>query len=281
MKSKRYPRIEMQPIADLRPHPRQAIYFLAPSEHEVKELAADMHTNGQLTPIEILPDNTIIAGHKRTEAARLLGWSEVRVWVREDLAHDSVAVERRMIEDNLYRRQLGLIALGRCYLRLKHLERQYQGGRLSAQEQGDLRDRLGRRLGKSGRTLDRLLRIIECTPLEVQDAVERGKLPMTLALQVASLGNHQRDELAQAIHAGEDVKTVVTRYLKQAPRRRRTAMTLAERLLKHLSAAVHELGPRVGEIHTITSGGQQTLQASKQLIADLLRRAAQLKRKGS
>jgi ParB/RepB/Spo0J family partition protein len=271
----------MQAIADLRSHPRQAVYFPAPSEAEVEELAADMDANGQLTPIEILPDNTIIAGHKRTTAARLLGWIEVRVWVREDLARDSVTVERRMIEDNLHRRQLGPIALARCYRQLIHLERRHQRGRLSAREQGDLRDRIGSRLGKSGRTLDRLLRIIECTPLEVQDAVELGQLPMTIALQVASLRNDQRNELAQAIRADGNVKTVVTRYLKQAPRRHRTATILAERLLKHLRAAVHELGPRVKEINTITSGGQQTLQASKQLIADLLRQAAQLKRKGS
>jgi ParB/RepB/Spo0J family partition protein len=268
----------MRPVADLRPHPRQTVYFPAASEAEVEELVADMHTNGQLTPIEILPDNTIIAGHKRTTAARLLGWTEVRVWVREDLAHDPVAVERRLIEDNLNRRQLGPIALARCYRQLKLLERRNQRGRLTAREQGDLRDQIGDRLGKSGRTMDRLLRIIEHTPPEVQDAVELGQLPMTLALQVASLGNHQRDELAQAIHAGEDVKKVVAAYLRQAPQRQRTAMTLAERLLKHLRAAVHELGPRVKEIHDITSGGQQTLQAGKELLADLLRRAAQLKR---
>jgi ParB family chromosome partitioning protein len=270
----------MWPIADLRPHPRQGIYFPAASEAEVEELVADMRANGQLTPIEILPDNTIIAGHKRIEAARRLGWNKVRVWVREDLANDPVAVERRLIEDNLHRRQLGPIAVARCYRQLKLLEQRYQRGRLSAQEQGDLRDRIGDRLGKSGRTLDRLLRIIEHTPQEVQDAVELGKLPMALALQVASLRNDQRNELAQAIRADGNVKTVVTRYLKQAPRRHRTATILAERLLKHLRAAVHELGPRVKEINTITSGGQQTLQASKQLIADLLRQAAQLTREG-
>jgi ParB/RepB/Spo0J family partition protein len=270
----------MRPVADLRPHPRQAVYFPAASEHEVKELAADMKGNGQLTPIEILPDNTIIAGHKRTEAARLLGWTEVRVWVREDLANDPVAVERRVIEDNLFRRQLGPIALGRCYHRLKVLEQRYQRGRLSAQEQGDLRDRLGRRLAKSGRTMDRLLRIIECTPQEVQDAVELGTLPMTLALQVANLGNDQQEKVAATIRANDNVKKAVTTFLRQSPQRRRTAMTLAERLFKHLRAAVHELGPRVMEIHSITPGGQQTLRAGQELLADLLQRAAQLEREG-
>src|SRR5690349_3061937 len=99
-------------VDDFRPHPRQGHLFAAPTPHEIAELAADMQQNGQLSPVEILPNGTIIAGHNRIAAARLLGWKEVSVWVRHDLAGNPVAAERRLIVDNLTRRQLG--AMGRA-----------------------------------------------------------------------------------------------------------------------------------------------------------------------
>ena len=115
-------KIERWAVDRLRPHPKQGQYFPDAPPHEVAELAADMEANGQLQPVEALPDGTIIAGHKRLAAARLLGWTELDVWVRDDLAADPAAAERRLIEDNLHRRQLGKLGLARCYRALKVLE---------------------------------------------------------------------------------------------------------------------------------------------------------------
>lgn len=54
-----------------------------------------MKENGQAHPIEILPDNTIVAGHGRVAAARLNGWPTVKAIVRKDLADaGDLAVER-------------------------------------------------------------------------------------------------------------------------------------------------------------------------------------------
>src|SRR4051794_1893067 len=91
----------------LRPHPRQGQLFLDPSEGEVQELAEDMRRNGQLSPGEAPPDGTLVCGHKRLAAARKLGWAEITVRVRDALDGAPVAAEKRLIEDNLTRRQLG------------------------------------------------------------------------------------------------------------------------------------------------------------------------------
>ncbi len=144
-----------------------------------------------------MPDGVIIAGHKRVAAAKSLGWAEVAAWVRDDLVGDDAAVERRLVEDNLTRRQLGPLAMARCYKALKVLERTSKSARLTDSESKELRDQLGKRLNCSGRTLDRYLRVLDHTPQVVQDAVESGALPLTLAEKVASLNNARREQIAK------------------------------------------------------------------------------------
>ena len=64
---------------------QEAMFGDLPKE-ELAALAADMEKNGLRDPIEILPDGTIITGHHRVDAAKLLGWAEIDVIVRDDLA---------------------------------------------------------------------------------------------------------------------------------------------------------------------------------------------------
>ena len=100
-------KIVEKPIASLKPHPRQAKLFHDATEEEIKELAESMANNGLDHPVEILPDGTIVAGHQRVKAAQKLGWKSIRCWVRNDLAKaGEEAVECRLIEDNVIRRQL-------------------------------------------------------------------------------------------------------------------------------------------------------------------------------
>ena len=93
-------------ISTLCPHPKQAIFPDLPPD-ELRRLAESMK-RGLDEPVEILPNGTIISGHQRIKAAKLLGWTEIRCWVRHDLAEQGDdAVERRLIEANFHRRQLG------------------------------------------------------------------------------------------------------------------------------------------------------------------------------
>ena len=214
--------IEKWQLALLKAHAKQSTFFGDASQREIKELAADIKSNGQLTPVEIIRDGTIITGHKRVAAAQLLDWTEIDVWVRDDLeAKGADAVERRLIEDNLNRRQLGPLEMARCYQRLKHLGRPQCVSELSYSENTELRDQIGEQLGVSGRTLDRYQRVLEGTPQEVQDAVADHKLhPSTLAEKVAGLPKVQRDQLAAgAPRAGGIPKAVVRRFLPKRDRR--------------------------------------------------------------
>src|ERR1700733_15032331 len=202
--------IEKRSITALIPHPRQPSLFAEPSAQEVQDLAADMKKNGLLNPVEILQDGTIIAGTKRGAAPKHPGWTEIEVWVRDDLAaQGNGAVERRLIEDNLYRQQLGPIEIARAYLALKKLGRPWG---LSGQDRVELRDQIGKRLDMSGRNLDRYLRVLD-TPIEVQNAVAANKLPVTVAEKVAGLHYTKREQIAAEIRAGANPRAVARKYV--------------------------------------------------------------------
>jgi ParB-like chromosome segregation protein Spo0J len=98
----------------LHEHLRQAAMFGDLPEEEIRALAEDMARNGQRQPVEIRPDGTIIAGHQRVLAAKLLGWTEIDVIVRYDLEEQGdAAVEAYFVGDNLFRRQLSPLATSR------------------------------------------------------------------------------------------------------------------------------------------------------------------------
>ena len=238
--------IEVWELTRLQPHPKQAALFPEPPPHEVKELADDIRRTGLLQPVEVLPDGTIIAGHKRVAAATLLGWTEITVWVRDDLAGDAAAAERRLIEDNLTRRQLGPLGLARCYKRLKELESRREG-RLFDFEYRELRDRIGRRLGVSGRTLDRHLRVLG-TPQEVQNAVEAGTLPITVAEKVAGLPEPMQARVARKIKAGADPEKAIKAVLPKATGRHRKALGAKGAFLRCLRHGLDDLEGRVEQL---------------------------------
>jgi ParB/RepB/Spo0J family partition protein len=266
--------IETRPILRLIPHPRQQEIFPSPSPREVEELAADLKRNGQLTPVEILPDGTIIAGHKRVAAARLLEWSEVEVWVRHDLADDPSLATHRLVEDNLNRRQLGALSLARCYKVIKS-ECQSHRKRLTGKDRRDLRDDIGQRLGCSGRTLDRYLRVLEDTPREVQDAVEHKLLSLTHAEKVAGMPPRQRDRIAAEMRAGGKPSEVVRRHLRHsiAGDRQRTG-TIAHVLRAAENLVVAAEAVRTPFSPILSRQGQDILASAKAAIDILLERSA-------
>jgi ParB-like chromosome segregation protein Spo0J len=210
-------RIECWLIADLTPHPDQDQLFTALEGQEFDSFVESMR-EGLHVPVEVTPDGMIIDGHQRIRAAKELGWTEITAWVREDLAGDDAAINRRHIEANLNRRQLDRLDRARLAKRLMQLERSRGRRTLSDGDRDELRDRVGMQLRLSGRHAERLIKIVS-TPMVVQRAYSHQQITIVQAARVAGLGWKKQQQIAQEIEAGGDPTEVVTAHLPQRARR--------------------------------------------------------------
>jgi ParB-like chromosome segregation protein Spo0J len=276
------------PLELLRPHPRNAEVYRQRSQAEIMDLAADMTRNGQLEAVEVVPDGSgylTVSGHGRWQAAQFLGWPTLRCWVRDDLAEAGPeAVEIRLIEANLYRRQLSRLDLVRSYRELKRLARNKRGKRVSEEQaKGDLRDLIGKRFNPpvSGRTLDRWLQVLDL-PMPVQEAVEHGEVKLTDAVKLAGLNGTVKEKIAKELAEGKPACVVLSRHLDKAVGGNGSDAELAadlaasralDRLLKALVRGLEDLGPRVNDLRRIAIGDEvETLKKGKQMIGAVIAR---------
>lgn len=81
-------------ISELRPHPRNSRVH---SPEQIKQLAAAIREFGFTAPIIANKDNTVLAGHGRLEAAKMMGMEKVPV-VRVDMPPDQA--RRYILADN-------------------------------------------------------------------------------------------------------------------------------------------------------------------------------------
>jgi ParB-like chromosome segregation protein Spo0J len=262
------------PLERLKPHPRNAVLYKSRTPTEIEDLAADMAANGQTEAVEVTPAMIIISGHARWEAAKKLGWKTLRCWVRADLAEAGPeAVEARVIEANLYRRQLTRLDLVRSYRELKRLTKNRWGqSRSEGQVKGDLRDVIARRFSPpvSGRTLDRWLQLLDL-PMSIQEAVDAGSLKLTEAVKVAALEADAQAQVAKEISKGVPIKEVLAHRLYRTPTEELTASKALERLLRALVRAQEELGDRVEEIRRIGFSSElEQLRDGKHLINEII-----------
>lgn len=218
----RKPCVERRQLDALVANPLQATYFNDLNDSELAGLASDIQNSGLKQRIEILPDNTILHGHQRRRALKKIGQVECEVLVRYDLAAAKPAmIEREFLSENLNRRQLGPVARARVAARLFELE---QAKKHHVDSDGSqMRERVGKMLDTSGRTVSRYLALLK-TPIEVQNAVDAGALPMTVALRVAGLAPKKQLEIAERIHK-ELLRDVLKDYVRPAKSKTKTKTT--------------------------------------------------------
>jgi len=253
---KEYVEIRLQ---KLKPHPRNAELYTKRSRWQVEELAENMDKNGLDEAVEVTADMIIISGHERLAAAKLLGWKTIRCWIRRDLTSPE-AVEMRLVEANLYRRQLSKLDMVRSYQHLKRLSKNGRGRSLSKDEAtGDLRDIIAKRFGASGRTLDRWLQVLRL-PMPLQQSVDEGSLKLTEAVKVAALDKKDQIQIADQItgvssRVGDDIKrrtkaikAILDGHLHKGAKGQHDVGSMLNRLVNSLNKGRAELGHRVKEV---------------------------------
>jgi ParB family chromosome partitioning protein len=261
-------------VADLHEHPQQRAMFGDLSDDELEALTEDLRKHGLRNPIEALPDGTIVAGHQRLRAAKKLGWEEVDVIIREDLAAaGDTAQETFFINDNLLRRHLGPLAKARCLHRLLVLETEGRTGTPDRRKKEILKARIGERLGVSLRTVSRYLLVLK-TPREIQVAFDAGKVTLIAAGRVALLSRSKQREIAQRLAEGEQPKRVLAQYLTRPGHHK--LGDAVERFMRAFKRALAELDGRLDEVrpaHVLNH--LPTLREAQTAIMTLIHKAKQ------
>jgi N6-adenosine-specific RNA methylase IME4 len=133
---------------------------------DIRSLARSIQEVGLLHPVVIRPDCKLIAGERRLRALKLLGWTKVPVTVL-----DLDKVIRGELAENVFRqdfRPSEMVAIARALEPILRREaKARQGMRTDLRENfpdvdgGRARDKLGKYVGVSGRTLEKMMAIVE------------------------------------------------------------------------------------------------------------------------
>jgi ParB family chromosome partitioning protein len=156
-------------------------------ETELQELAESIKTYGIIQPIIVANtgDGTyiIIAGERRTRAAKLAGFNEVPVIIRDYT--DQKRLEISLIE-NIQRTDLNPIEEAAAYKNLMDFSNLSQ-------------DELAARLGKNRSTVANALRLLKLS-VEIQKSIEEGKVSSGHARALLSVTNTKvREKLYREI----------------------------------------------------------------------------------
>jgi N6-adenosine-specific RNA methylase IME4 len=139
---------------------------------DLRSLADSISEVGLLHPVVVTPEGRLIAGQRRLEACRLLGWDEVPVTVV-----DLLQAARGEAHENFVRKDLlpsEIVALKRAIEPLeRRAARERQGSRTDlclpatvAECQGAARDKIARYLGVGKTTIDRAEAVVEAAEEE-------------------------------------------------------------------------------------------------------------------
>jgi len=177
------------PVDQLVPNPGQPRKNF--DETELQELADSIKTYGIIQPIIAANagDGTyiIIAGERRTRAAKLAGLSTVPVIIRDYT--DQKKLEISLIE-NIQRSDLNPIEEAAAFKNLMDFSNLSQ-------------DELAMRMGKNRSTVANALRLLKL-PIEIQKSIEEGKVSSGHARALLSVTDEKsRDKLFRDILAGE------------------------------------------------------------------------------
>ena len=136
---------------------------------DVHELADSIARVGLLQPIVISPDKALIAGQRRLEAAKLLGWSEIPCFIAQGLdALDMLIAER---DENTCRKDFSWSEAVAFAQELEKLEKpkakerqgrpgESRSGNLPEHKKAETREKVAAAVGKKARTLEKAAAVV-------------------------------------------------------------------------------------------------------------------------
>ena len=219
-KHKKYEFIQNQPI-------RIKISNLVPYEHhpfkvcvdeKLKMLAEHMGEVGLLEAIIVRKTNRdgiyeILSGHRRVEAAKLLGWTKINARI---IAADDMEAVEIVIKSNLFQTRKTLPSeKARSYKRryddlISERERLSHG---ETQEQSLLSDAIAKEFGESSSNVYRYLRLNHLID-DILDLVDNGEIKILTAVDLSYLTKSQQKMVYDYFFVDEKA-VLKPEYIKQ------------------------------------------------------------------
>ncbi len=230
--------VTLIPVDKIVPNPHQPRRHFA--EEELQSLAESIKKHGVLQPLIVTKVDggfELIAGERRTRAAKIAGVKEVPAIIKEATDQDKLEIA---IVENLHRADLNPLEQARAYRKLIDNFKLTQEG-------------VAIRVGKSRELVANTLRFLEL-PEEIQEALATGKI--TAGHAKAILGVRGQSERLRLFH--EILKNKVpVRAAEKLVQKKRPGERLvqADPYLKDLEEQLRE---RLGAKVTVASKGKGT-----------------------
>ena len=186
-------RIEINLLVPFENHP-----FKERNGIEQEELLESIKENGLLEPITVrpLPDGKyeIISGHRRVEACKSLGISEISATIKEMSKGEAIVA---MVDSNIHREHLLPSEKAFAY-KMKLEAMKHQGKRTSRQLVGKQESAERISETESGRQVQRYIRLT-CLIPELLEEVDKGNMAFSPAVELSFLTNMEQQYLLDAM----------------------------------------------------------------------------------
>jgi ParB-like chromosome segregation protein Spo0J len=278
-------------LAKLVAHPLQDVYN-PPCSHRENAMLDDDLRAGQREPIHVMPPGnhaglpayTILDGHRRAESLRRLGKTNATIVIRWDLLEtDSSMLEGIFLRFNVNRRQLDPLSVA---INIKRQTELGNGGPLNSAQLQALDQTLKGILGGCIRNIQRYLHAADA-PLEIQTALRRGDITLTMASRVGGLDPDIQQQIASAIEGITDRSQIrqinceyIAKYGARSPAPLKGRQTpKAVKLIKELESRLSDLqinrihgpglAPHLPALQKIQAGVQKLIAAAKRPSASI------------
>lgn len=270
----------------LKPHPKNREYYSDLRDAKYEEIKRSIEAHGIRDPLKVLPDHTIIAGHRRLKIAQELGLEKVPVTIWDVPPEEA---EYMLIADNEERRQSDDDPIRKAK-RAKFLK-EYWGARQGKKRQNvvessgkSLAD-VAEAIGEDIRTAQRLLKLNDLIE-PLQSLVSVGKLSQTAAYSLAFLPSEEQKNLLNTLGESGVCGLSVT-DAKELRRELETNRKQAEELqsqLVELEEEKRELVIELANLKDILATAEEKIAAKvgerygekfQQAVADLERKEAE------
>ena len=191
--------IEISKIHPFKNHP-----FKVLDDEKMQDLVESVRINGVLTPVLLRMDDNeeyeMVSGHRRMHAAQLAGLTTIPAIVRE-LSDDDAVIA--MVDANIQREELLPSEKAFAY-KMKMDAMRRTAGRPTKENPRqnvgnyETADIIGKDNGKSGRQVQRYIRLTELIP-ELLDLVDKKKLQFTVAIDISYIDKEVQEWIYEYI----------------------------------------------------------------------------------